>query len=105
MLCLLAALLISVQMIFAVPAGEYYDDEGRLRVMILRDGTIYSIDRNGHTTSTMKVVREDSDGRFYIRLVVDGQPVGYENSNNAWWSEDGNIYLNLANQPKTLVRK
>lgn len=104
-LALFVALIISVQMLLAVPAGIYRDDRGRRVVLIQSDGTIYCFDNEGNVRSTWRVVREDPDGRFYIKLVVNGQVAGYENSDNAWWSENGQIYLNLANQMRTLVKE
>lgn len=104
MLCLLATLLISAQMLFAVPAGVYCDNRGKRKV-IIQGNTIYCLDSNGNVRSTWMVVSEDSNGRFYIKPVVNGQPYGIANGNNAWWSENGEIHLNLANQSVTLVRE
>lgn len=102
---LLAAILISVQMLLAVPTGVYCDNKGRRVALIQSDGRIYCFDNNGNVISTWKIVQENSDGSFLIKPVVNGQAVGYANPDNAWWSEDGKIYLNLANQLGTLIKE
>lgn len=104
-LCLFVSILISIPMLLAVPTGTYYDNQGRMKVLVQPDGTIHCLDNNGYVRSTWKIVKEDSNGRFYIKPVINGQPIGAANSDNAWWNENGIIYLNLANQPQTLVRK
>lgn len=104
-MCFLATIVLSVQMLLAVPAGMYYNNRGQQKVLIEPDGTIYCLDNNGNVRSTWKIVKEDSDGRFYIKTVINGQTVGNANSDNAWWSENGKIYLNLAMQSQTLVRE
>lgn len=103
-LCLLVAALASLQMLLAVPNGVYCDDNG-IRKVIVQYDTIYCLDRDGNVRSTYTVVREDANGRFYVKLVYNGQAVGAVNSNNAWWSENGKIYLNLDNQRGTLVKE
>lgn len=103
-LCLLAALFISGQMLFAIPAGEYYDNRGNLKVLVAQDGkTVHCLDSNGKVRSTFMVTKEESNGRFFVKRVFNGQLVGAENPNNAWWRENGKIYLNLTNQASTLV--
>lgn len=99
------ALLISVQILLAVPAGRYYDDRGKFKVLVDQSGTIYCLDSNQNVTSTWSVVKEEPNGRFYIKLVHNGQVVGDANGQNSWWSEKGVIYLNLANQLRTLHLK
>ena len=103
-LCLLATLLISAEMLLAVPSGIYCDKRGRRNVLI-QSNTIYNLDSDGKVMSTWMVVRENSDGSFAIKPVVNGQPVGSANPNNAWWTENGKIYLNLATQLNTLVKE
>lgn len=104
-LALFAALLISVQMLLAVPTGVYCDNRGNRKVLIQSDGTIYCLDNDGNVTRTLRVVKENPDGSFLTKLVINGQVYGEPISFNAWWSEDGKIYLNLANQSRTLVRE
>ena len=90
-------------MLLAVPSGVYCDSRGKEKVYI-QGNTIYCLDNRGNVRSTYMVVNEDS-GRFYIKVVVNGQPYGNAISDNGWWSENGKIYLNMANQSGTLVRK
>lgn len=102
----LAALLISTQMLFAVPGGVYCDNRGKRKVLI-QGNTIYCLNNDGEVRSTWQVVSEDSNGQFSILPVVNGQVYssGIPNSRNTWWSENGKIYLNLDNQVSTLVRE
>lgn len=104
-LCLLATIFISAQVLLAVPAGVYCDSRGNKKVLVQSDGTIYCLKNNGEIRSTWIVVREESNGRFSIKMLVNGQAYGSANSNNAWWRENGKIYLNLDNQSGTLVRE
>lgn len=101
--CLLATIFISFQMLLAIPSGVYCDSRGKQKVVVQGE-TIYCLDNSGNVRSTWMVVNEESNGRFSIKPVVNGQPYGSANSDNAWWNENGRIYLNLANQSGTLIR-
>ncbi len=103
-LSLLVFVLISIQMLLAVPDGVYCDNNGKAKVLV-QSNTIYCFDNDGKVRSTWQVVNEEANGRFSVKPVINGSPVGYANSDNAWWSENGKIYLNMANQPRTLTRK
>ena len=104
LLAICVALFISAEALFAVPSGVYCDNRGNRKVLV-QGNTIYCLDSDGNVTRTFEVVQENSDGSFLVKIVVNGQPYGYPVNDNAWWSENGKIYLNLANQPRTLVRE
>lgn len=91
----------------AVPSGNYTDNRSN-RILITDWQNVYRLDSDGYVKSRYKIIKENPDGSFVLALmdehdnVIEG--LGHT-SNNAWWTENGNIYLNLSFCPRTLVHE
>ena len=85
----------------AVPRGLYSDNKGKNQVLVSDNGQIHFLDANGNVTKTLEVVKENSDGSFVTKDISNGVTF----VDNAYWYEDGVLYLNLAQKMKTLQRE
>lgn len=88
----------------AVPPGVYYTNRGVQRALVSDNGrTIYVLDRNGNVTHELQVTNEKSDGSFATRDTKTG--ITHSIYENAWFQENGKIYLNVKWLPETVTRR
>lgn len=85
----------------AVPRGCYYDRGVHKAIVNDAETIIYVLDREGYVKHELIILNEESDGRFKVR----DTKTGIEHYQNAWWEENGNIYLNLQWLPNTVTRQ
>lgn len=78
----------------AVPPGTYLDNRGRVKAHVDQSGTIISrVESDGSINVRFAVTEEHSDGTF-----VTHNNLGVDNHDNAWWVENGKVYMRLGSQ-------
>lgn len=92
---------------YAVPRGSYYDNRGRLKVLVDDNGDIHILDRQGNVSISMEVIQENQDGTFATKVyVVNGHRYnGTTYYNNDYFYENGKLRLNLQNWHETLTKE
>lgn len=82
--------------VLAVPPGIYLDNRGNVKAHVDQSGKeISKIESDGSVLIRYSVIRENPDGSFSTH-----NNVGVDEHNNAWWEENGKIYLRLGREIK-----
>lgn len=86
--------------VLAVPSGAYSDDRGKNKVLVTSNQEIHLLDKDGKVRFSLTIIKENPDGSFTTK-----DKLGNTYERNAWWKENGEIYLNLHHKLKTLTRE
>lgn len=94
----------SVLSAMSIPGGTYSPD-GRYgnKVFVDNSGkTLYVLDKEGNVLAEWAVIEEtrSDKGYFFVLKSKNGAVL----KRNAWWKEDGQVYLNMEGQPNTLIK-
>lgn len=94
----------SVLSAMSIPSGTY-SSGGRYgnKVFVDNSGkTLYVLDKEGNVLAEWAVIEEIRSDKGYIFVLKS--KLGAVLKRNAWWKEDGQVYMNMEGQLKTLVK-